>query len=156
MSCVCEIMPMFSVDWSVFNQALDAAARLLGFEVVSDAGEIEARAALRRSGQVRLEVSQAELVADRLSRDQRLSVTRDGVTVTFSRNARGKASLCVTGTGQSEEILRLMGEEMSRCIIQQYVYQRLKDEMRVRGFNIVEEETGANRSIRLKVRRWEE
>jgi hypothetical protein len=78
------------------------------------------------------------------------------VTVTFSRDARGKASLCVTGQGHDEGTLRALGEELSRAVVQQYVYQKLLDEMRARGFVVVEEETAEDRSIRLKVRHWEE
>jgi hypothetical protein len=39
--------------------------------------------------------------------------------------------------------------------VQQYVYQKLMGEMQARGFNVVEEEVGEDRSIRLKVRQWE-
>jgi hypothetical protein len=48
-----------------------------------------------------------------------------------------------------------MGEELSQAVVQQYVYQKLMDEMRAKGFNVVEEETNQDRSIRLKVRHWE-
>ena len=78
-----------------------------------------------------------------------------GLTVTFSRDARGHASLCVTGQGQSDETLRALGEELSQAVVQQYVYQKLMDEMRARGFNVVEEKVNEDRSIRLKVRHWE-
>ena len=83
------------------------------------------------------------MVTSQLGRDQRITVTREGVTVTFSRDARGKASLCVTGNGQSEDDLRALGEELSQAVVQQYVYRKLMDEMRARGFNVVEEEVNA-------------
>ena len=54
-----------------------------------------------------------------------------------------------------EEELRAIGEELSKPVVQQYVYQKLMDEMRRAGFNVVEEETNADHSIRLKVRHWE-
>jgi len=95
------------------------------------------------------------VVTNQLGRDQRIAVTREGVTVTFSRDARGKASLCVTGEGHSREELQALGEELSQRVVQQYVYQKLMDEMRARGFNVVEEEVNEDRSIRLKVRHWE-
>jgi len=104
---------------------------------------------------VQLEIERSEVVTNQLGRDQRISVMRDGVTVTFSRDARGKAALCVTGNGRSDETLRALGEELSQCVVQQYVYQKLMDEMRSRGFNVVEEEVNEDRSIRLKVRLWE-
>jgi hypothetical protein len=48
-----------------------------------------------------------------------------------------------------------MGEELSQAVVQQYVYQKLHDEMRARGFVVVEEENRVDRSIHLKVRVWE-
>jgi hypothetical protein len=63
--------------------------------------------------------------------------------------------LCVEGQGHSEASLRAMGEELSRRVVQKYVYQRLTDEMKQRQFCVVEEETTADNSIRMKVRRWE-
>ena len=108
-----------------------------------------------QSGSVSLEIARSEVVTSQLGRDQRMSVTREGVTVTFSRDARGKAALCVTGSGQDDATLRALGEELSRAVVQQYVYQKLMDEMRSRGFVVVEQETNEDRSIRLKVRHWE-
>jgi hypothetical protein len=82
-------------------------------------------------------------------------VVRGGVTVTFSRDARGKASLCVTGEGHSKQELKALGEELSQTVVQQYVYQKLMGEMSNRGFIVVDQETSEDRSIRLKVRHWE-
>jgi hypothetical protein len=39
--------------------------------------------------------------------------------------------------------------------VQQYVYQKLMDEMSTRGFVVVDQEINDDRSIRLKVRHWE-
>ena len=78
-----------------------------------------------------------------------------GVTVAFSRDARGKAALCVTGEGYTDEELRAIGEELSGRVVQKYVHQRLLDEIRARQFVIVEEEVDEDQSIRLKVRHWD-
>ena len=156
MSCVCILTPVVIAAWPAFSAAVVAAATSLGYQVVSEANKTgHATAAPRQSGQVSLEIAQSELVTGTLARDQRMAVTRAGVTVTFARDARGKASLCVTGTGQSDEELRALGEELSGRVVQQYVYQKLMDEMRTRGFVVVEEEADANRAIRLKVRHWD-
>ena len=68
---------------------------------------------------------------------------------------RGRASLCVEGEGYSKAELQAIGEELSKRVIQTYVYQRLRDEMQSRQFNVVEEERTEDNSIRLKVRRWD-
>jgi hypothetical protein len=155
MSCVCILAPVVVAAWPAFSSAVVAAAASLGYQVVSEASKDLMVQTVAPTHRVALDIPNSELVTESLGRDQRISVTRDGVTVTFSRDERGRASLCVTGDGQSDEELRTLGEELSGCVVQRYVYQRLMDEMRQRGFMLVEEETNADRSIRLKVRHWD-
>ena len=156
MSPVCILAPVVIAAWPAFSAAVVAAATSLGYQVASEVNtQASSATAQNKSNLVRLEIERSEVVTSQLGRDQRIAVTRNGVTVTFSRDARGKASLCVTGTDQDKEELRALGEELSQCVVQQYVYQKLMDEMRTRGFNVVEEEVSEDRSIRLKVRHWE-
>ena len=155
MSAVCILAPVVIAGWPAFSTAVMAAAASLGYQVAAEAvKEVGAGASVKQSA-VNLEMARTEVVTSQLGRDQRISVTRDGVTVTFSRDARGKAALCVTGKGQNDEKLRALGEQLSQAVVQQYVYQKLMDEMRARGFVIVEEEATEDRSIHLKVRHWE-
>jgi hypothetical protein len=156
MSCVCILTPVVIAAWPAFSAAVLAAATSLGYQVASEVAKNDAATVGPKSaGNVQLEIENSEVVTNQLGREQQISVTREGVTITFSRDARGKASLCVTGEGRSKEELRALGEELSQSVVQHYVYQKLMDEVRARGFNVVEEETGADRSIRLKVRHWE-
>ncbi len=156
MSAVCVLAPVVIMGWPAFSAALMAAAGSLGYHVVSEARSLGSGSSVgKQTGAVRLEIERSEVVTNQLGRDQRMAVTRDGVTVTFSRDKRGRAALCVTGNGQSDDVLRALGEELSRAVVQQYVYQKLMEEMRARGFNVVEEEVNEDRSIRLKVRHWE-
>lgn len=152
MSCVCILTPVVIAAWPAFSAAVVSAASSLGYAVLAE-GEVVAAA--RGSKSIELEIEQSQLVTGQLGRAQRISVSRGGVIVTFARDARGKASLCVEGNGHSEAALRAAGEELSKAVIQHYVFQRLQEEMRGRGFEIVEEEHKEDRSIRLKVRRWE-
>jgi hypothetical protein len=156
MSAVCILTPVVIMAWPAFSAAVVAAASSLGYQVAAEANRQRPGEAVRKeTGAVQLEIERSEVVTNQLGRDQRIAVTREGVTVTFSRDARGKAALCVTGNGQSNEELRALGEELSQAVVQQYVYQKLMGEMRARGFNVVEEEVNEDRSIRLKVRHWE-
>jgi hypothetical protein len=156
MSAVCILAPVVIAGWPAFSAAVMAAAASLGYHVASEtARELRASTAGKPVGAVQLEIARSEVVTSQLGRDQRVTVTREGVTVTFSRDARGKAALCVTGQGHSEEELRALGEELSKAVVQQYVYQKLLDEMRTRGFIVTEQETTEDRSIHMKVRHWE-
>jgi hypothetical protein len=157
MSCVCILTPVVIAAWPAFSAAVVAAATSLGYQIASEAANAakDARAISSDSKNVRLEIENSEVVTNQLGRDQRIVVTKGGVTITFSRDARGKASLCVTGDGHNKEELKALGQELSQAVVQQYVYQKLMDEMRARGFNVIEEENNADRSIRLKVRHWD-
>jgi hypothetical protein len=155
MSAVCILTPVVIAAWPAFSAAVVAASASLGYAVVEEMNEcLHNHTSAVTARKVELQISQSEIVTNQLGREQRISVSRDGVTVTFSRNARGQASLCVTGTGQSEAALRAIGEELSQRVVQQYVYQRLMEEMRARQYHVVEEEV-AQGTIRLKVRHWE-
>ncbi|HEV2393167.1 MAG TPA: hypothetical protein VG146_12490 [Verrucomicrobiae bacterium] len=150
------LVPVVIAAWPAFSAAVVAAAASLGYHVASEAAhQARAPAAAKSSGVVNLAIDRSEVVTNQLGRDQRLSVTREGVTVTFSRDARGKASLCVTGQGQDHDALKALGEELGHAVVQEYVYRKITDEMRARGFVVVEEERTQERAIHLKVRHWE-
>lgn len=157
MSAVCILAPVVIAAWPAFSAAVVAAATSLGYVVAEDtvkkmsAGTVEPQTTTR----VTLEIPNSEVVTGQLGRDQHISVTRQGVTVTFSRDERGKAALCVIGEGFSDAELQARGEELSQRVVQQYVYQRLMQEFQARQFSVIEETTELNQSIRLKVRLWE-
>lgn len=153
MSVVCILAPVVIAAWPAFSAAVAGAAASLGYAVLDGREKEEIESAAPRK--VSLEIPRSEVVTGSLGRDQSITVRRGEVIVTFSRDARGSASLCVSGEQLSEEELRACGEELAQGVVQHYVYQRLKDEMQNRQFTIVEEEEAADRSIRIKVRHWE-
>jgi hypothetical protein len=159
MSVVCILTPVVIASWPAFSSAVVAAAASLGYTAVdahiANKRGVRGLAGVSSSRAVDLEIAQSELVTDSLDRGQQISVSRDGVIVTFSRDARGKAALRVEGCGHEEAILRALGEELSQRVVQKYVYQRLMDEMKTRNFLVVEEEVNEDASIRLKVRHWD-
>jgi hypothetical protein len=156
MSCVCILTPVVIAAWPAFSAAVAAAANSLGYVVVEEGIRNRREVTEAREGrQVSLEIANSELVTSQLGRDQRICVSRAGVTVEFSRDARGVAKVCVSGPGFTDEELRALGEELSQRVVQKYVYQRLMDEIRARQYVVVEEEIDANQAIRLKVRHWD-
>ncbi len=153
MSVVCILTPVVIASWPAFSAAVVSAAASLGYAAVDVQIELKRKTA-KAAKAVNLEIAQSELVTGSLDRGQKVSVSRDGVVVTFSRDARGKAALHVEGNGQSEALLRAAGEELGQRVVQKYVYQRLMAEMKARNFLVVEEEVEADASIRLRVRHW--
>ncbi|HVM50622.1 MAG TPA: hypothetical protein VMU04_21525 [Candidatus Acidoferrum sp.] len=156
MSCVCILTPVVIAAWPAFSAAVVAAANSLGYVLVEETVKQRQKASAQEQGQqVTLEIANSEVVTEQLGRDQQICATRGNVTVKFARDARGAASVCVSGQGHTEEELRALGEELSQRVVQRYIYQRLMDEIRARQFVVVEEEVDANQAIRLKVRHWD-
>src|ERR1039457_7076676 len=91
MSCVCILTPVVIAAWPAFSAAVVAAATSLGYQVASEVSAVKnaASVAPTNSNKVELEVENSEVVTNQLGREQRIAVTRDGVTITFSRDARG-------------------------------------------------------------------
>lgn len=157
MSAVCILTPVVIAAWPAFSAAVVAAATSLGYTVADQMAEvIRETANSRQPTRVDLEVPQSELVTDSLGRQQEIRVVRGDVCVVFSRDARGRAAVCVTGEGQSKEELQALGAELSGKVVQQYVYQKLIEEMSARRFVVVDQERDENDAIRIKVRHWEE
>jgi hypothetical protein len=156
MSCVCILTPVVIAAWPAFGAAVVAAANSLGYTLVDQIiKQRQANSAQDQARAVNLEITNSELVTNQLGRDQQICVTRNQATVVFSRDARGRAAVCVSGEGYTEDELRALGQELSQRVVQQYVYQRLLEEIRTRQFVVVEEEVDANQAIRLKVRHWD-
>ena len=151
MSCVCILTPVVIATWPQFSAAIAAAATSLGYAIVNE----HAKVTEKTDRKINLEIEQSEVVTGQLNRDQRIRVTRNGVTVVFARDARGKATVCVSGQGFTDDELRALGEELSRRVVQKYVHQRLLEEIKARQFVVVEEETDENNAIRIKVRHWD-
>lgn len=156
MSAVAVFLPVVIASWPALGAAAAAAATSLGFsladQAVSRGGPDQEADTERR---VNLELPGSEIVMGTLGRAQQVRVVRDGVFATFSRDARGQASICITGSGHSEEELRALGEQLGGRLVQQYVLQKLKSELETHGMNLVEETVDEDHAVRLRVRHWQ-
>lgn len=150
MSAVVVLVPVVVAAWPVVVSAVMAAATAAGFKRVKEESKKKAR-----KESVELTMENAEIVAEGMSPDERIVVEREGVRVTFSRDARGRFRTCVDGELPKER-LRAIGEELSGAVIQQYVYRRLSQELGRNGFTTLAEEKAPDGAIRVRVRRVQE
>jgi hypothetical protein len=156
MSAVAIIAPVVVASWPAISSAVISAAVSLGFTVANESANAGQNRDLRQGPMtVTLDVPNSNAVTGALGRDQRIRVARDGVVAEFSRDARGRDSVCVTGQGLSEEQLRAIGEELTGRTVQHYVLSKLKTEMAGRGMDLIEETLEENNAVRLRVRHWQ-
>lgn len=139
--------------WSLFHEAVKVVAAALGYQPVNEP-------ILRSLGKGRRPAGNfftdepTNATGNHTGHLQRILVARRNVLVIFSRDMRGKVSLFVVSDSESGEALHNMGEELSRAIIQQYIYQTLVNDVRARGFYFANKMAKHDRSICLKVEHW--
>jgi hypothetical protein len=148
MSAVVVLAPVLISTWPMFAAAVTTAAASAGFRVVRQATE----AARETVHSEEITMENMEIVAESLSHDKDITVERDGVRVTFSRDARGYFKTCVSGNRPKAE-LKQIGEELAGHVIQNYVHRRLTTELESRGFLTLDQEQSADKSIHLHVRK---
>ena len=155
MGAVLILTPVIVSAWPALATAVASAAASLGYTAAKTAVGTEVDQFVSMKSGLAIDVPNSEVLTDQLGLDERMSFTRDGVTVTIWRNERGKAALHVNGTGHSQEDLKRLGEEMSQRLVRDYVYQQLKHEMQSRNFTLVEEEEDETHAIHMTVRHWD-
>lgn len=154
MSAVCILAPVIIGSWPVLVSAVAGALTGMGFSTVKDMQKT-LQDVQKKCKSVKLQVENSQVVTENLNLDQRLLFQRQDITVEFFRDARGTCGVNVYGSSHSKEELTALGQEVSQHIVQNYVYNRLMTEFKARGYNVVEEKMEENRTIHIRVRKWE-
>ena len=149
MSSVVVVTPLIIAGWPVITAAVTAAVGSMGFSVVSAERPQVATATKVRT---EIDVEDSEVLESAAPAGGELVVERDGVRCIFSRDARGALKLCVEGEGHSKSELKRIGEELLGRVTQQYVYHRVVSELQARNMHIVDEEVGADNTVKIRVR----
>jgi len=152
MSSVCVLTPIVIGSWPAIAAAVSGALASLGFSTV--VGE---EAAMRRRSdaleKVETEVPNSEVMAETLSRGERLRFERDGVTIEIGVDDRGRCTVCASGERLSKGQLKALGQEVAGRVVQQFTYHKLVTELKERGYVISEEKLAQDQSIQIRVRR---
>ncbi len=150
MGAVIVITPVLAAAWPAISASVLGAAAAMGF----------AQAAAKPSPQTRLQecvtldVKGSQAITDGLAADEKLTFVKEGITLTFAREARGKCSVSAAGQGLSREQLESVGRDFTQQVIQQFAYHRLMEELSRQNFAVVAQEIGEDRTIHVQVRRF--
>ncbi len=154
MSVVFVVVPAVSAGWPAIAAAVAATCAALGYTArradQRQREEVPRRAERRR---IELEMSNAEVIGEALAREQQMTVEKEGVVATFSKDARGSLRLHVDGERSREE-LTAIGQELLNGVRQQYASEKVKGELLSQGFVLVDEHVDEHQNIRLSVRRF--
>jgi hypothetical protein len=161
MSSVVVVTPLIIAGWPVISAAVTAAVGSMGFSIVSGAVAnanagvgTNVRAGEKTKSKAEIEIEDSEILGQAAAGvgGNEIVVERDGVRAVFSRDARGSLKLCMEGYHLSKAELKRLGEELIGRVTQQYAYHRIVTELQQRNMTIVDEEVGADRTVKIRVR----
>ncbi|MEK7469491.1 MAG: DUF1257 domain-containing protein [Planctomycetota bacterium] len=148
MGAVVVLAPVIATAWPVVSASILGAAAALGFAAAAKKEEAA------HAEKVGIEVEGSACVSGALGRDERLSFTKDGVSLTFSRDARGACAVDVSGAGRTRAELEAIGRDFAGRVVQQYAYNQVMQELAKRNFAVVSQDVGTDRTIHVQVRRY--
>ncbi len=152
MSCTIVMLPLLAPAlWPVVCAAAATVLTAAGFQ------QLEGRqtdSEEKESVESDLDEEMTSAISAALRLEGSISMEKDGVVVRVGKNARGKCTVHVSGSGKSKSELKKLGEDLSQQIIQKTVYEMVKRHADSKGYEVVEESQEADRTIRLTVRRW--
>ncbi len=156
MSGVVILAPIVvTVAWPMMATAATAVMVALGYTTVNAFAEEETEVGVDAS--IEIELTNQQEVGQSMGREERLVFEKDGITVIFSKDVRGRLKVCVEGEAYSKAELKALGEELAGKVIQQYAYQRIVSEVQQKsGMSMVEQSVDEDETIRIKLRSWEE
>jgi len=158
MSCVFVVVPVVAGAWPMVSAAIVAACAGLGYQALLRAEEnfaLDCLSSAEEEGMrsVQMTMEDSQVVTDALMRGDSFTFSRGDILATFRIDGRGACSVHVAGKGRSNMELEAAGREVMDRVRQQYAYAKVMSELEERGFQVVDQEVQANRSIRIRVRR---
>ena len=150
MCSIIIIVPII-VAWPVFMATAGVVARRLGYHLQKE--QVEETEKTRQK--VEVDVKGSDILSESMTYEETFTIQSGDVDVTFMKTPRGKVKMTVTGDTHSHEELRNIGNDILDKVTQQYTLTMVKKELESRGFEMNEEETLKDGSIKLNVTRWD-
>jgi len=155
MSTVMILTPVIIANWPAISVAVAGAAAALGFTVKQTVQEALSQSQQTEIEQkVELEMANSEVLAQGLTTDQKIVLTKGSIRLVVERDARGRCKVCASGKGHSKVELKQAAEEFTQKLTQCFIYDKVMRQLKGKSFQVVNEELMQDDSIRIHVRRW--
>jgi len=160
MSAVIILAPIvIAAAWPAIAAAASAVMISIGYSVAQTVAETTKETVLQGVNArqtVELELKNSSEVGNSIGREEEITFTKDDIAVVFRRDVRGGLRVCVSGENHSKSELEELGQELAGKVIQQYVYNRVVNELqKSSGMTMIEQEVDEDETIRIKLRSWE-
>jgi hypothetical protein len=101
-----------------------------------------------------MELADSNVISQNVAAEKELAFTSGTVEIRVKRDNRGRCVVCADGIGKSKAELKQVAQNFCNKLTQHFVYNKVMTELRQKGFQIVNEETMNDESVRIHVRRW--
>lgn len=152
MSTVSVLTPMVIGSWPVIANAVLGAAAAMGFNVVAQSRNHLAEG--EQQGQrekVHADVPNSDVMAEAMAPNQKIIIEKNGVSLEFGIDDRGRCTICASGAGIGKSALKKIADEAAGRVVQQFAYHKLMTELKNRKFHVIEERVEADQSIQVRV-----
>lgn len=162
MSTVLIVTPIVISNWPLIMAAATAAVSALGYTVATDSilemndcrDDVFERDITKRRVREEISLENSEILTEAQNRGETLTIEKDNVKATFHRDIRGTLRLTIEALGYTKEQIRQIGDELIGRVTQQYAYNRIMTEMKLRGMEVVEETVEADDTVKIRVKNF--
>lgn len=150
MSVVCVITPVVIASWPIISTIATAAGAKLGFVLLKDKGRKKQKIL---DDDIEIIEDDSQILKETLKEEEEMVFIKGDLKITLSKDERDKIKICVNGKNKSREELKKIGKEFSNKIKQQFAYFKVKEEMKKKGYSLVQEEMEKGK-IKLILRKY--
>lgn len=155
MSAVFVVVPVV-MAYPVLLSAAAAVASASGFVLVEQTARSMTKIMEDAETCEELEIESREELVKILEVEGGFTLEKGDIKLAFTKSREsGKIKMLITASKRhTKEELHKLGQEVINDIIQRYAYDRLINELKKEGFNVVNENVEEDKTIRLRVRKW--
>ncbi|MBF0118418.1 MAG: DUF1257 domain-containing protein [Desulfobacterales bacterium] len=154
MSCVLIIATVAVGGWPTFCAAASVAAASLGFKLLKNKS-ISPIKEIEQEKVVELNIENSQVLTDSIRPDEELIFGKGNLKIHIYKDPRGECALHVSGKGKTDKELEEEGTKLINKIKQQYVYQKVTQELKKKGFSINQEELTKEGKIKISLKKFE-
>jgi|GEM_PF-235043 len=161
MSSVLILAPVIAGAWPVYASLLTGVATsmgyslLKGFELASTNECCEEK--INEEAVEEAVCESTHKVAATMKDGDSLSFKNENHIVTFVKDPRGMCKCLIKaapGKNISKAKLKAEAQKIINKVTQTYVYNKLKDELKNKGYNIITDDVSGKEKIKITVRKW--
>jgi hypothetical protein len=156
------VLPTIGWSWPALAPIAAGVAAAMGYRSLTKGqlrdlldGRLNARLHATRRHSLAIDSVLTEVIAEDLGAEERMAFERDGVTIVFRKDGRGKFHVDAVGPATETTLsLKIRGEEFARELVKKFAYHKMIEQIQKRGATVVEETVKENGDIVLLNRQW--